>query len=237
MGKKGGKVRVKQVGPKGGMTGNPLADLAISPEEMINLPPKPDANISHVWPMSETFTMDYKQFHAIYPTYMDATKTSKQGRRIAAADSVPDPSVYEIGEVLQLMNIRHVVQPYKGYPRDPESRWDNPGRVLVDLGAAAESGVVTLGSDGAFDVDDVPDVDGDGEGNGARGTNKKVLCRELAKRVPSLPSRVKRLEEKKKAEEEERQAREKEAAAAKKASGGGGGSSSGHKKKKGKKRR
>lgn len=216
---------------------NPLADLAISPEEMISLPPKPDANVSHIWPMGETFTMDYARFHAIYPSYMDATKTSKQGRRIAAADAVPDPSVFEIGEALQLMNVRHVVQPYKGYPRDPESRWDNPGRVLVDLGAAAESGLVTMGVDGAFDADAVPDVNGDA-GEGTRGMNKKVLCRELAKRIPSLPSRITRLEEKKKAEEEERKAMEKEKAAAKKAAGGGeGGSSSGHKKKKGKKRR
>eukprot|EP00567_Pseudictyota_dubia_P002128 CAMPEP_0197468204 /NCGR_PEP_ID=MMETSP1175-20131217/65963_1 /TAXON_ID=1003142 /ORGANISM="Triceratium dubium, Strain CCMP147" /LENGTH=214 /DNA_ID=CAMNT_0043004299 /DNA_START=6 /DNA_END=646 /DNA_ORIENTATION=- len=214
MGKKGGKVRVKQVGPKGGMPVNPLADLAIPPEEMINLPPKPDTNISHVWPMSETFTMDYKRFHAIYPTYMDSTKTTKQGRRIASSDAVPEPSVYDIGEALQLMNVRHVVQPYKGYPRDPESRWDNPGRVLVDLGAAAESGVLTAGSDGAFDVDNMPDLDGDIGGGAAGGMNKKVLCRELAKRIPSLPSRIRRLEEKKKAEEEERKAREKEAAAA-----------------------
>eukprot|EP00568_Trieres_chinensis_P011422 CAMPEP_0183308200 /NCGR_PEP_ID=MMETSP0160_2-20130417/20385_1 /TAXON_ID=2839 ORGANISM="Odontella Sinensis, Strain Grunow 1884" /NCGR_SAMPLE_ID=MMETSP0160_2 /ASSEMBLY_ACC=CAM_ASM_000250 /LENGTH=136 /DNA_ID=CAMNT_0025471985 /DNA_START=35 /DNA_END=441 /DNA_ORIENTATION=+ len=135
MGKKGGKVRVKQVGPKAPV--NPLADLVVPPEEMIHLPPKPDSNITHIWPMSETFTMDYKQFHAIYPTYLDATKTVKLGRRIAASDAVPDPSVQEIGEALRAMNVRHAVQPYKGYPRDAESRWDNPGRVLVDLGDAA----------------------------------------------------------------------------------------------------
>lgn len=51
MGKKGGgRVRVKQVGGKAPV--NPLDALAIPPEEMINFPPKPDSNISHVWPMS-----------------------------------------------------------------------------------------------------------------------------------------------------------------------------------------
>ena len=51
MGKKsGGRVRVKQVGPKAPV--NPLDALTIPPEEMINFPVKPDTNISHVWPMS-----------------------------------------------------------------------------------------------------------------------------------------------------------------------------------------
>ena len=53
MGKKGGgRVRVKQVGGQKTPV-NPLDALAIPPEEMIHFPPKPDTNISHVWPMSE----------------------------------------------------------------------------------------------------------------------------------------------------------------------------------------
>ena len=44
-------MRVKQVGPK--MPANPLADLAVPPEEMINLPAKPDSNSGFlIWPMS-----------------------------------------------------------------------------------------------------------------------------------------------------------------------------------------
>jgi hypothetical protein len=56
MGKKGGgRVRVKQVGPKmpANIT-NPLADLAVPPEDMIHLPVKPDSNSGFLfWPMSE----------------------------------------------------------------------------------------------------------------------------------------------------------------------------------------
>jgi len=49
MGKKSAqRVRVKQVPQKPFV--NPLADLAIPPDEMISLPPKPDSNISHPWP-------------------------------------------------------------------------------------------------------------------------------------------------------------------------------------------
>lgn len=46
---------MKQVGPKmpANMT-NPLADLAIPPEDMIHLPVQPDSNSGFLfWPMSE----------------------------------------------------------------------------------------------------------------------------------------------------------------------------------------
>lgn len=60
MGKKGGgRVRVKQVGPKMPATINPLADLAIPPEEMIHLPVQPDSNSGFLfWPMSEFPSID-----------------------------------------------------------------------------------------------------------------------------------------------------------------------------------
>ena len=242
MGKKGGKVRIKQVGPKGAPT-NPLADFAVPPDEMIHLPPKPDPNISHIWPMSETFTMKYDRFHAIYPSYLDSTKTVKLGRRISSTDAIADPSVFEIGEALKAMNVQHVVQPYKGYSRDTESRWYNPGRVLIDLDRIRDAGGIggTLGSgvDGSYDLDDVPHLAGEGDGDGDRSVTKKRLCREIARRIPSMPSRIKRMEEKRKAEEEKRKSRERAAALARSGGGSGGASSAGtgHKKKKGKKKR
>jgi hypothetical protein len=52
MGKKGGKVRIKQMGSKApkGMV-NPMEDLMIPPEEMINLPPPPDRAYQIFWPI------------------------------------------------------------------------------------------------------------------------------------------------------------------------------------------
>ena len=50
----------------------------------------------------ETFTMDYKHFSVIYPSYIDANKTVKRGRRIAAKDAVPNPTVIDIGQALQV---------------------------------------------------------------------------------------------------------------------------------------
>jgi hypothetical protein len=50
------RVRVKQIGGGGAkMPINPLADLAVPPDEMIHLPPKPDSNSGFmIWPMGET---------------------------------------------------------------------------------------------------------------------------------------------------------------------------------------
>jgi signal recognition particle subunit SRP19 len=116
------------------------------------------------------------------------------------------------------MGIRHVVQPYKGYSRDVDSQWDNLGRVLVDL----EEPIPEV-----YDVDDLPEM-GDGK------QSKKKLMREISKRIPSLPGRIRRLEEEKRALEE---AKAKEAAAHKAISQKASTTSGGHAKKKGKKKR
>jgi signal recognition particle subunit SEC65 len=46
--------------------------------------------------------MEYKQFSVIYPSYMDAMKTVKKGRRISEEDAVPNPTVVDIGQALQV---------------------------------------------------------------------------------------------------------------------------------------
>lgn len=243
MGKKsGGRVRVKQMGaPK--MPANPLADLAIPPEEMIHLPPKPDSNSGFfIWPVGETFTMHYKNFSAIYPNYLDSDKTVKLGRRIASKDAVPEPTIQDIHEALMSLNIRHVIQPHKGYSRDASSRWDNPGRVLVDLEGAVESGVMEMKSDGAFDLDDaIPemgDVDAKENNNENEcGGGKKQLLRKIAKIIPDLPNRHKRLEEKNKMLEEEKAKAAKAEKEATKTKSGGSGGGGGNRKKKGKKKK
>jgi len=248
MGKKsGGRVRVKQLGPKGGVAaGNPLADLAISPEDL-NLPIKPDSKICHFWPMSETFTMKYKKFLVIWPTDINSNKTVKLGRKISSSDSVPEPAVQEISEALQLLNVRHVIQPYKGNPRDTESRWYNPGRVLVDL-ENAKSRDIFLSDKTNISSSTIPDLveseSYDESDNNGDDMNKKVtlkaLMRAIVKILPGVPSRIRNLDEKKKAKEIEMKKRKDEAKAAATASkqasgvGGVGGSKN---KKKGKKRR
>ena len=56
-GKKGGGVRIKQVGganakaAKALMNSNPMEDLMIPPEDMVHLPPPPDRNLQIFWPI------------------------------------------------------------------------------------------------------------------------------------------------------------------------------------------
>jgi signal recognition particle subunit SRP19 len=108
--------------------------------------------------------MDPSSFVVIYPSYFDSTKTVKEGRRVSIEDSVPTPTVSDMSLALQQLGVRHVVQPYKGYPRDLTCLWDNPGRVKVEL--------LKMSDDTA---------------------NKKALIRAMAQRIPMLPSRMQRL--------------------------------------------
>lgn len=178
MGKKGGGVRIKQVGPKpsglnpGAML-NPLETLMNDPAaQQINLPPPPNRKYQIFWPLSESFSMKTNGFQVIYPSYLDSTKTVAKGRRVGLEKAVPTPTVSDISTALQQLQVRHVLQPYKGYSPDCTCQWDNPGRCLVDVS----------------------------------NYKKRGLLLELAKRIPDLPTRLARLEqetkEREKAEQE-----------------------------------
>ena len=186
----------------------------------------------------ETFTMKFKTFSAVYPNYIDSDKTVKLGRRIAANDAVPEPTIQDIHEALARLDIRHVIQPHKGYSRDASSRWDNPGRILVDLDGAIQNGVFDVSPDGAYDMDDaVPEMVDDGSDDGqnnekGRGRGKKQLLRKLALVISGLPSRQKRLEGKSKLLEEEKLKAAKEEKVGTKS-----GTAGGNRKKKGKKKK
>jgi signal recognition particle subunit SRP19 len=134
MGKRKGGVRVKQVGPKApAMPMNPMEALQIPPTEMIQLPPPADRSYQVFWPLQESFSMDTTSFQVIYPSYLDSSKTVKEGRRLPSGLAVPTPTVSDISLALQTLQVRHVLQPYKGYSRDCQTLWDNPGRVKVNV--------------------------------------------------------------------------------------------------------
>ena len=143
----------------------------------------------------EAKIMIFEKFNTIYPNYLDSNKTYKLGRRIATTDAVAEPTLQDIHEALVQLDIRHVIQPHKGYSRDATARWDNNGRVLVDLKGAVESGVLGMGDDGAFDLDNVPDLDYEKENEGC-GVSKKQFLKQLASTINGLPGRQRRLEEK-----------------------------------------
>lgn len=196
--------------------------------------------------------MKYKEFACIWPTYIDGTKTMKEGRRVSqdvavgakqvdgnnnGKDLDSYPTIQDISEVLQSMNVRHAIQPYKGYPRDVESRWYNLGRILYDLDQMSErmSGTITITNDTSttIDVDDVPELNDDDD----KVMTQKECWKLIASKVESMPGRIARkLEQKKSLEEEVRKERARKVASAKssKANKNTGGGSN---KKKGKKKR
>jgi Signal recognition particle 19 kDa protein len=128
MGKKrGGRVLIKQTGPKV----QPTNDFNENP---IIIPAKNDPDITLYFPPSESdaIACDLDKLRCIWPSNIDSSKCCHRGRKIARKYCVDNPSVIDISEVLLSLGVRHAVQPYKGYPRDVESRWENPGRVLYD---------------------------------------------------------------------------------------------------------
>jgi signal recognition particle subunit SRP19 len=127
--------------------------------------------------------MDLNGFNVIYPSYLDSDKTVKMGRRLSKNEAVPIPTVTDISHALQQLNIRHAVQPYKGYSRDISCQWDNPGRVLVDI---PNTMVVPEGC--------------------STQNPKKILLKELATIIPKLPRRIERLQK----EAEDAKARQEE---------------------------
>ena len=198
--------------------------------------------------LDETFCMKYEKFSVVWPTYMDSTKTISKGRRLSKEDAVEEPSVYEISEALQSLQIRHVLQPYKGYPPDVESRWDNPGRVLVDMDGYKQKQQQTNN----HNDDDIPVMEYDADTDDLTmiqneeeeeeehvPITKLTLMRELAKRIPHTQARVKKLEEKERQLrlEKQKQAEANRAAAAAKIKGTSTNSGTNKSKKKGKKKR
>jgi signal recognition particle subunit SRP19 len=198
MGKKSGGVRIKQVGKPANALTAPLApptleDFMIPPEEMIHLPPPPNKKYQIFFPLHETFTMKTETFQMIYPSYVDATKTIQQGRRLPlhllhpppsdGDDALPplSPTVQELSQALQSLGIRHVLQPYKGYSRDAAT--SHLGRCWVDVSPYA---------------------------------NKMALLRAVAQRLTELPERQRRMQEhaEEKRKEEEAAAKEQRSAQA-----------------------
>ncbi|EAN33407.1 SRP19 family protein [Theileria parva strain Muguga] len=73
--------------------------------------------------------VDSSNWNIIYPTYLDKDCTSSQGRKINLSVAVSKPTIEEIKIVCEKLNIPHVVEEKKRYPRN----WMVPGRVRVCL--------------------------------------------------------------------------------------------------------
>jgi signal recognition particle subunit SRP19 len=64
----------------------------------------------------------------IWPSYFDATKTRKDGRRLSKSLTVPSPKILEIKEAAEKLGLECELVSDAGYPKAP---WLKTGMILV----------------------------------------------------------------------------------------------------------
>ena len=65
----------------------------------------------------------------IWPAYLTAGRTEREGRIVTRKNAVKSPRVEEIEEVARKLNLDPEVETGKAYPK---THWDKSGRVLVN---------------------------------------------------------------------------------------------------------
>lgn len=217
--KKGGGVRIKQMGPKmpafsaedlsmmmtqGGNAANAEQQhLQLQQELLQYISPTIDRNYKVIWPLRESFTMKFDTFRMIYPNYIDGNVNRVHGRKIAKAKSVihdgnAPPTVSDISCVLQDLRIRHVIEGYKGYSRDARCHFEHIGRIRYDPNFDDNCIIEECMMNTGTTADVV-----------SNSLRKQRLLEVIASRLPLVPSRIQRLEQ----ERNERMRKEQERAA------------------------
>ena len=59
-----------------------------------------------------------KQWTCVYPVYLDAAKSTAQGRKVPSAFAVKDPAVVYMGEAVRRLGLVGVLESDKRHPRD-----------------------------------------------------------------------------------------------------------------------
>jgi signal recognition particle subunit SRP19 len=88
--------------------------------------------------------MAKKMKMVIWPAYLAAGKTKREGRLVARKHAVKTPKVEEIEKVAKGLNLEPEVEREKAYPRAP---WERGGRVRV-LKRGSKGGILRQIADG-----------------------------------------------------------------------------------------
>lgn len=65
----------------------------------------------------------------VWPAYINSQHTRKEGRRLSLDESVENPKLREISQVLRKLKLEHTVESDKAFP---SSWWEKSGRVIVE---------------------------------------------------------------------------------------------------------
>ncbi len=74
----------------------------------------------------------------VWPVYIDAHKTRKEGRILAKGDSVGAPDIKEIIRAAQELGLSPTYEHEKAYPR---FWWEHKGRLLIDVNGAKREAI------------------------------------------------------------------------------------------------
>lgn len=140
-------------------------------EDSPQMPVMPDKKSMFFWkPVGDGIsqqTFDISKFVQIWPIYINSKLTQQEGRRMTKESCCTDPTVSEMSEICQSYNLRHVLEPYRQYPRSDMKT----GRIRVRI----------VNEDGSLCHEDIK--------------SKKDLMRSMGEKISTLNSRKKRLEE------------------------------------------
>jgi signal recognition particle subunit SRP19 len=76
--------------------------------------------------------------NVLWPVYIDAHKTRKEGRIIAKGDSVGAPDIKEIVRAALELGLNPTYEDEKAYPR---LWWEHKGRLLIDVNGAKREAI------------------------------------------------------------------------------------------------
>lgn len=65
----------------------------------------------------------------IWPNYIDAQKSKREGRRIPKSDAIASPTLGEIQGAAEKLELHPVLEKEKAYPRE---WWGAKGRILIE---------------------------------------------------------------------------------------------------------
>ncbi len=80
----------------------------------------------------------------VWPAYLDAQKTRKQGRIISKREAVNAPDVKEIMHAATQLGLNPSYEEGKSFPR---LWWDHKGRVLIDTKGPKRQAIRQIASD------------------------------------------------------------------------------------------
>jgi signal recognition particle subunit SRP19 len=74
----------------------------------------------------------------VWPAYIDAHKTRKEGRILAKGDCVAAPDIKEMLRAAEELKLSPIYEDEKAYPR---LWWEHTGRLLVDVNGAKREAI------------------------------------------------------------------------------------------------